>query len=165
MRDIQNLWHFFLGSACLFEIFRRLINTSIRQRRRWEKAKEQIQNFFVFPILLWTVLPEQRIFPILFPVSIRLYASGSIRQSKSYGIRQSSAALRLNSSYSAVARQLFIHRNTVLYRMERVLELYPLQLEDPEQQEYLLISFRLKRLKDSCKYPFDSTENTENSAL
>lgn len=57
--------------------------------------------------------------------------------------------LRNNKSYAAVAKQLHIHRNTVLYRLEKIQEMYPLDFQDPELVEYLLISIRIYRKRDT----------------
>ena len=61
--------------------------------------------------------------------------------------------LRLNQSYAAAAKELHIHRNTVLYRLERIWEIYPLDYQDPDLVEYLLCSFRLQRLQDETILP------------
>ena len=58
--------------------------------------------------------------------------------------------LRNNKSYTAVAKQLHIHRNTVLYRLEKIQEMYPLDFQDPELVEYLLISIRIYRKKSTA---------------
>lgn len=41
------------------------------------------------------------------------------------------------------AQTLYVHRNTVQYRIRRVEEIYPLDLEDSYEREYLLASYRL----------------------
>lgn len=51
--------------------------------------------------------------------------------------------LRSERSYSDTAKALFIHRNTVLYRMNKIVELVSLKLDDPDEREYILTSFRI----------------------
>lgn len=51
--------------------------------------------------------------------------------------------MRNNCSYLAVSQKLGIHRNTIIYRIERIQEMFPeLNLKDPEEREYLLFSLR-----------------------
>lgn len=40
-------------------------------------------------------------------------------------------------------RRLFIHRSTFLYRLERIRELFGIDLEDPDELLHIMISFRL----------------------
>ena len=51
----------------------------------------------------------------------------------------------LDSNLNAVqsARQLFIHRSTLLYRLEKIREILDSPLNDPEELLYLSLSFRL----------------------
>ncbi|RJE48811.1 MULTISPECIES: PucR family transcriptional regulator [unclassified Dehalobacter] len=51
--------------------------------------------------------------------------------------------LQSERSYLLTAQQLFIHRNTAVYRLEKINELYRFNLDDPEEREYILFSFRL----------------------
>ena len=52
--------------------------------------------------------------------------------------------LRFERSYVDVAKHMQIHRNTVVYRMEKIMQVYPgLRLDDPEEREYLLFSYRI----------------------
>ncbi|MCD7736775.1 MAG: helix-turn-helix domain-containing protein, partial [Lachnospiraceae bacterium] len=41
------------------------------------------------------------------------------------------------------AKELFIHRSTLLYRLDRIREILHTELEDPEEIFYLELSFRL----------------------
>ena len=41
------------------------------------------------------------------------------------------------------AKALFIHRSTFLYRMSHIRELVSLDLEDPDQLLYLLLTYKL----------------------
>ncbi len=55
--------------------------------------------------------------------------------------------LRNDNSYLEVAKELNVHRNTILYRIERILDLYPqLNVKNPYEKEYLLYSFRIHRI-------------------
>ena len=44
------------------------------------------------------------------------------------------------------AKELYIHRSTFLYRMERIMELLESDLKDPEEILYLSLSFRMLRI-------------------
>ena len=48
--------------------------------------------------------------------------------------------LRENCSYAAAAGELFIHRSTLLYRLERIAQLTGIDLSDPEERFRLLLS-------------------------
>ena len=52
--------------------------------------------------------------------------------------------LRENCSHTAAARELFIHRSTLLYRLERIGELTGVDLEDPEERFRLQLSLCIK---------------------
>ncbi len=52
--------------------------------------------------------------------------------------------LQENCSYTAAARELFIHRSTLLYRLERIAELTGIDLTDSEERFRLLLSFYMK---------------------
>lgn len=49
--------------------------------------------------------------------------------------------LRNESRQSQTADELFIHRNTLFLRLEKLQELWPIDLTDPEERFYLLFSF------------------------
>ena len=51
--------------------------------------------------------------------------------------------LRENCSYTAAARTLFIHRSTLIYRMEKITELTRIDLSDPEERFLLQLSLYL----------------------
>lgn len=51
--------------------------------------------------------------------------------------------LQTERSYQQTAEALFLHRNTVLYRVNKVLELYPVDLDSSYEREYILTSFRI----------------------
>ena len=51
--------------------------------------------------------------------------------------------LRNERSYLQVARLMYVHKNTIIYRINRILELYPMDLDSADEREYLLYSFRL----------------------
>lgn len=50
--------------------------------------------------------------------------------------------LKNERSYVLTARELYVHRNTILYRIGKIEELSPIDLDDPYEREYLLASFR-----------------------
>ncbi len=51
-----------------------------------------------------------------------------------------------NSNLSQTAEALFIHRNTLLYRMERIKEISKLDLDDPETRLSMQLALRAHRL-------------------
>lgn len=58
--------------------------------------------------------------------------------------------LQFERSYVDVAKQMRLHRNTVVYRMEKIMQLCPsLNLDAPYEREYLLFSYRID-LKQHC---------------
>ncbi len=52
-----------------------------------------------------------------------------------------------NQSVARTAQELFIHRSTLLYRLERIRDVLRSDLSDPEERLYLLLSFRLIELE------------------
>ncbi len=50
--------------------------------------------------------------------------------------------LQYERSYLTASKALFVHRNTIQYRINKILELYPVDLNDPYEREYLLASYR-----------------------
>ena len=65
----------------------------------------------------------------------------SISSSSYYKTLLTYARLQYNAVASAKA--LYIHRSSFINRMERIRELIHLNLEDPEERLYLLLSFRI----------------------
>lgn len=51
--------------------------------------------------------------------------------------------LAYERSGKQAAKQLYIHRNTVLYRIEQIKELMPLNLDDEIERQYILLSFHI----------------------
>lgn len=51
------------------------------------------------------------------------------------------------------AQALHIHKNTLLYRLERLQTVIDVDLDDPMQRNYLLLSFLLERSGDSSRTP------------
>lgn len=51
--------------------------------------------------------------------------------------------LQTERNYAEAARKLFIHRNSMLYRMQRIREFTHLNLDDPSMRLYLLLSYEL----------------------
>lgn len=54
------------------------------------------------------------------------------------------------------ARELSIHRSTLLYRLEKIKEILSFSLDDPEHLLYLRLSFYLIELEENRKNPFHS---------
>ncbi len=46
----------------------------------------------------------------------------------------------------ATARALFIHRNSMIYRLQRIQQLLDVDLDDPNTRLYLLLSFQIERI-------------------
>lgn len=53
--------------------------------------------------------------------------------------------LRYERSLSQAARRLFVHKNTLLYRIQKIEELCRCDLSEPYEREYILLSLRLLR--------------------
>ena len=53
--------------------------------------------------------------------------------------------LRLGCNYNAAAKQLGLHRNTLISRLNRIVELTGITPDDPEIRESLLLSFLIAR--------------------
>lgn len=51
--------------------------------------------------------------------------------------------LQLERSYIKTAQYLFVHRNTIVYRLEKIHELFHFDLDNPDEREYIILSFRL----------------------
>ena len=49
--------------------------------------------------------------------------------------------LKNERRHQQTAEELFIHRNTLFLRLEKIQELWPLDLNDAEERFYLLFSF------------------------
>ena len=56
--------------------------------------------------------------------------------------------LECERSLSETAKQLFIHRNTLLYRLDKLCEQTGLRLDDADQRLHLRISFRLMQKQE-----------------
>lgn len=56
--------------------------------------------------------------------------------------------LRWERSYAKTAQVMELHRNTLLYRITRILEITELNLDDPEVRLHLLVSFAIEHLQD-----------------
>lgn len=54
--------------------------------------------------------------------------------------------LRLNHNLASTAEALHVHRNSLGYRLKRIKEICDTDLEDPEENHYILMSFYLDRL-------------------
>lgn len=54
--------------------------------------------------------------------------------------------LRNNRNITNTAREMFLHRNSVIYRLDRITQILHVPLEDPDVQMRLLISLHIRRL-------------------
>jgi|GEM_PF-4796559 len=54
--------------------------------------------------------------------------------------------LRNNRNITNTAREMFLHRNSVIYRLDRIFELLQVPAQNPDIQFRLLISFQIRRL-------------------
>ena len=52
------------------------------------------------------------------------------------------------------ARELSIHRSTLLYRLEKIREIINFSLDDPEQLLYLRLSFYFIEMEEAKKNPY-----------
>lgn len=92
-----------------------------------------------------------------------MVCSPKILTLKTYDIKHRSEYCKTLETYldthlNAVqaSQRLFIHRSTFLYRLERIRELISIDFDDSEQLFYLMISFRLLKLRRG-----DSSESIE----
>ena len=61
--------------------------------------------------------------------------------------------LKNERRHQQTAEELFIHRNTLFLRLEKIHELWPLDLSDPEERFYLLFSFYQELYNDAAPTP------------
>jgi len=54
--------------------------------------------------------------------------------------------LRCERNVVATARALFIHRNSMIYRLQRIQQLLELDLDDVNVRLYLLLSYQIERI-------------------
>lgn len=50
--------------------------------------------------------------------------------------------LRNERNRVITAEKLYVHKNTLVYRLEKIQKKFHLQLDDPYEREYLLLSYR-----------------------
>ena len=62
------------------------------------------------------------------------------------GLNSLEMYLKFERSLSKAAKELFIHKNTLLYRIQKTEDLCGCDLSDPEVREYVLLSIRTLRL-------------------
>lgn len=65
-------------------------------------------------------------------------------------MRTATAYLETGRSIEATARALFVHANTVRYRLARIAELTGYDLSDPHDADTVHLAVRLERLKDAA---------------
>ena len=61
-------------------------------------------------------------------------------------LRTLEAYFEHNGNLSQTAEAMYIHRNTLLYRMERIAEITNLDLNDPENRLALQLALRIQRM-------------------
>lgn len=54
--------------------------------------------------------------------------------------------LQFERSYVSASDELYVHRNTLVYRIRKIMQSYDMNLDDPYTREYLLISIRLREM-------------------
>ncbi len=86
--------------------------------------------------------PEQ----VCHPVLLRLQEHDQVRQTSYYSTLYTYFECQFNMSHAA--KKLFIHRSTFISRMERILEMTGLNLEDYDTRLYLEVSFRILNRPD-----------------
>ena len=57
-----------------------------------------------------------------------------------------------NLNATRTAEALFIHRSTLLYRLEKIKEILQYDLDDPDENFYLSFSFRLLEQEEDEKF-------------
>jgi len=56
--------------------------------------------------------------------------------------------LQTNGNAKASAEKLFLHRSSLLYRLEKIEELLTANLNDPEVRFNLMLAYRLLEMRD-----------------
>ncbi len=106
--------------------------------------------FYIFSILMSSTKDIDIIHP-----AINLLANYDEDHNSEY-LRTLWVYLRHERNLVHTAEDLNIHRNSLVYRVKKISELIPaVDLDDPETREHLMISFRLKGLKDRTEDEFD----------
>lgn len=75
------------------------------------------------------------------PAVLRMYANGDPKNAKLFHSLLS--YLEHNRSITRAADAMFMHRNTMLYQIQRIKSAYGIELEDPYEFEYVFFSLRL----------------------
>ncbi|MBV7389747.1 PucR family transcriptional regulator [Enterococcus alishanensis] len=66
-------------------------------------------------------------------------------------------------SLKMTAAKLFIHRNTLLYRMDRIKELLAIDLEDPNLRFHLMVSYKIEKFSQIISQEECCFEDSKNS--
>lgn len=75
------------------------------------------------------------------PAVLRMYANGDPKNAKLFHSLLS--YLEHNRSITRAADAMFMHRNTMLYQIQRIKSAYGIDLENPYEYEYIFFSLRL----------------------
>lgn len=57
--------------------------------------------------------------------------------------------LLLERNVVATAKSLYIHRNSMIYRLQRIEQLLEVNLEDPNMRMYLMLSYQIERIMEN----------------
>jgi purine catabolism regulator len=68
-----------------------------------------------------------------------------------------------HGNLSQAAEALFIHRNTLLYRMERIASITGLDLDDPETRLAVQLALHIERMRGSGKVNSSNPTNAPNN--
>ena len=125
------LWIHYFGQVALTYILeqatRRLPGTMICHEGLLELKKHDEENLpFVCLIHL-----------------VQLYLDKQNEENQTQYMETLRVYLEQHLSATQAARELFIHRSTFLYRLDRIKEILQSELDDPEEIFYLELSFRL----------------------
>ncbi|SFB02263.1 PucR C-terminal helix-turn-helix domain-containing protein [Acetitomaculum ruminis DSM 5522] len=71
--------------------------------------------------------------------------------------------LRNERRLTQTAKMMYLHRNTLFYRIERITEIMDTDMEDPDEREHILLSLMILRLAENTQEKVQSQKETENT--
>lgn len=72
------------------------------------------------------------------------------------------AYLQNECNRAQTARQLYVHKNTLAYRLERLEEMFPVNLDDPYEREYLRITISSMENREEDAAVFQGSQKGES---
>lgn len=146
---------YFIRESYLKAGYSRIVTGHSNLRRQYLQASAALSVGSRLKPSLWIHQFNTFAFPYLLEQATRQMPANMICHEKLLLLRQhdeqqktqymQTLRIYLDTQLNAVqtAKQLYIHRSTLLYRLDRIRELLESKLDDPEELLYLAISFRL----------------------